>query len=87
MVVSHLPAFISAYQANDIKQFEKILARNKASIMSDPFVREYIQGSPPSRRVVHRLIWLPFRALDQHSNPSVGANAAALYSSSDDLPC
>lgn len=33
-----------AYQANNLKEFEKILRVNHDSIMSDPFVRSYIQG-------------------------------------------
>eukprot|EP00053_Salpingoeca_punica_P009737 m.87658 g.87658 ORF g.87658 m.87658 type:complete len:443 (+) comp15138_c0_seq2:104-1432(+) len=33
---------VSAYQANDIREFEKILRVNHKTIMDDPFIREYI---------------------------------------------
>lgn len=36
---------LSAYQNNDINEFEKILKSNKASIMDDPFIREHIEGN------------------------------------------
>lgn len=36
--------FCSAYQNNDINEFEVILKSNKASIMDDPFIREHIEG-------------------------------------------
>lgn len=34
---------VSAYQNNDINEFERILKSNKASIMDDPFIREHIE--------------------------------------------
>ncbi|CAI4231605.1 unnamed protein product [Auanema sp. JU1783] len=34
---------VSAYQENNIDGFEKILAENKESIMSDPFIKEHIE--------------------------------------------
>lgn len=34
---------ISAYQQNDIAEFELILKKNKQTIMEDPFVRNYIE--------------------------------------------
>lgn len=34
----------SAYQNNDINEFETILKQNR-SIMEDPFIREHIEGS------------------------------------------
>lgn len=34
----------SAYQNNDIDEFEKILQRNNKNIMEDPFIREHIEG-------------------------------------------
>lgn len=34
---------VSAYQNNDITEFEKIVAANRASIMDDPFIREHIE--------------------------------------------
>lgn len=37
--------FLSAYQNNDIDEFEKILQRNKQNIMEDPFIREHIEGT------------------------------------------
>jgi COP9 signalosome complex subunit 2 len=33
---------VNAYQANDIREFERILRLNQASIMQDPFICEYI---------------------------------------------
>lgn len=48
-LVSRTHGSASAYQANDIRQFEKILKANKQSIMGDPFVREYIQGDRSCR--------------------------------------
>lgn len=34
---------VSAYQNNDIKEFESILKSNKRTIMEDPFIREHIE--------------------------------------------
>uniref|UniRef100_A0A915HZ14 COP9 signalosome complex subunit 2 n=1 Tax=Romanomermis culicivorax TaxID=13658 RepID=A0A915HZ14_ROMCU len=34
---------VSAYQNNDVNEFERILKTNKASIMDDPFIREHIE--------------------------------------------
>lgn len=34
---------VSAYQANDISDFERILRENKRTIMEDPFVREHVE--------------------------------------------
>lgn len=34
---------VAAYQANNIKEFEKILALNKRTIMDDPFIRQYVE--------------------------------------------
>lgn len=36
---------VSAYQNNDINEFEKILKQNRSNIMDDPFIREHIEGS------------------------------------------
>ena len=36
---------VSAYQNNDINEFEKILKNNRRNIMDDPFIREHIEGS------------------------------------------
>lgn len=36
--------FVSAYQNNDITEFEKILRTNRENIMEDPFIREHIEG-------------------------------------------
>lgn len=33
---------VSAYQRRDIREFEKILRDNRATIMDDPFIRDYI---------------------------------------------
>lgn len=37
---------VSAYQNNDISEFEKILRQNHRNIMDDPFIREHIEGTP-----------------------------------------
>jgi len=34
---------VSAYQNNDISEFEKILQTNRSNIMDDPFIREHIE--------------------------------------------
>ncbi|XP_038079183.1 COP9 signalosome complex subunit 2 [Patiria miniata] len=34
---------VSAYQNNDINEFEKILKNNRRNIMDDPFIREHIE--------------------------------------------
>ena len=34
----------SAYQANDISDFERILRENQKTIMEDPFIREHVEG-------------------------------------------
>ena len=34
---------VSAYQNNDINDFEKILKQNRETIMDDPFIREHIE--------------------------------------------
>lgn len=34
----------SAYQNNDIIEFERILNTNRQTIMEDPFIREHIEG-------------------------------------------
>ncbi|XP_039272070.1 COP9 signalosome complex subunit 2-like [Styela clava] len=34
---------VTAYQNNDITEFEKIVAANRASIMDDPFIKEHIE--------------------------------------------
>ena len=36
---------VSAYQNNDINDFEKILKQNRETIMDDPFIREHIGKS------------------------------------------
>ena len=37
--------FCSAYQANDIADFERILRENQRTIMEDPFIREHVEGT------------------------------------------
>ena len=39
-----LVVYCSAYQNNDITEFEKILKTNRETIMEDPFIREHIEG-------------------------------------------
>lgn len=36
---------VSAYQNDDINEFERILQKHKANIMDDPFIREHIEGT------------------------------------------
>lgn len=36
---------VSAYQNNDINEFEQILKQNRSNIMDDPFIREHIEGN------------------------------------------
>ena len=43
ILISILVSF-SAYQNNDISEFEKILKTNRRNIMEDPFIREHIEG-------------------------------------------
>lgn len=35
---------VSAYQNNDINEFESILKKHRANIMDDPFIKEHIEG-------------------------------------------
>jgi COP9 signalosome complex subunit 2 len=35
---------VSAYQNDDIMEFESILRNNRNNIMADPFIREHIEG-------------------------------------------
>jgi COP9 signalosome complex subunit 2 len=42
---------VSAYQNNDINEFEKILKQNRSNIMDDPFIREHIEGIEGSFRL------------------------------------
>ncbi|EDQ90741.1 uncharacterized protein MONBRDRAFT_16111 [Monosiga brevicollis MX1] len=41
--IEAMTSLVSAYQAGDIKGFEKILRQNKSTIMNDPFISDYIQ--------------------------------------------
>lgn len=36
---------VTAYQNNDINEFEYILKQNRQNIMDDPFIREHIEGN------------------------------------------
>ncbi|KAK6009784.1 PCI domain protein [Ostertagia ostertagi] len=38
-----MTAMVSAYQENDIDEFQRILEDNRESIMQDPFIREHIE--------------------------------------------
>lgn len=38
-----MTAMVAAYQENDIDEFQRILERNRESIMQDPFIREHIE--------------------------------------------
>ena len=42
---------VSAYQNNDISEFEKILRQNHRNIMDDPFIREHIEGTSYALRL------------------------------------
>lgn len=35
---------VSAYQNDDINEFESILKKHRANIMDDPFIKEHIEG-------------------------------------------
>ena len=43
---------VSAYQNNDISEFEKILKQNRKNIMEDPFIRYFANysGNIPQQR-------------------------------------
>ena len=43
---------VSAYQNNDISEFEKILKQNRKNIMEDPFIRYFsnYRGKIPQQR-------------------------------------
>lgn len=72
----------SAYQNNDITEFEKILKTNHSNIMDDPFIREHIEGESDLLIVLHRTkicmeayvikkaLLLSFRAVTEHKNTS-----------------
>uniref|UniRef100_A0A061QWV0 COP9 signalosome complex subunit 2 n=1 Tax=Tetraselmis sp. GSL018 TaxID=582737 RepID=A0A061QWV0_9CHLO len=49
---------VEAYQRNDIREFESILKNNRATIMDDPFIRNYVQDLLNNIRtqVLQRLI-------------------------------
>lgn len=34
---------VGAYQDNDLREFEKILEKNREAVMADPFIREHIE--------------------------------------------
>lgn len=36
---------VSAYQNDDISEFESILKKHRANIMDDPFIKEHIEGN------------------------------------------
>lgn len=36
---------VSAYQNDDINEFECILKKHRANIMDDPFIKEHIEGT------------------------------------------
>ncbi|KHJ82177.1 PCI domain protein [Oesophagostomum dentatum] len=38
-----MTAMVAAYQENNIDEFQRILERNRESIMQDPFIREHIE--------------------------------------------
>lgn len=42
---------VSAYQNNDISEFEKILRQNHRNIMDDLFIREHIEGKTVSNEL------------------------------------
>ena len=60
------PCYCSAYQNNDINDFERILKQDHKNIMHDPFIREHIEGASsaihsdvfPSKAVVLKLFRL-----------------------------
>lgn len=54
---------VSAYQNNDINEFEKILRTNRKTIMDDPFIKEHIEGilRPVVTSLVFKAFQTPFR--------------------------
>ena len=39
---------VAAYMDNRIREFEKIIKSNSATIMGDPFIKMYIEGARPA---------------------------------------
>jgi hypothetical protein len=38
-----MTSLVTAYQANNIREFEKVLATHRATILEDPFIRNYVE--------------------------------------------
>lgn len=45
---------VSAYQNNDIAEFEKILRQNHRNIMDDLFIREHIEGKSAKPSITNK---------------------------------
>ena len=41
--IQAVTALVEAYQQDDIDKFEKVLRRNRAATMDDPFIRPYME--------------------------------------------
>ena len=41
--VTAMTDLVAAYQANNIKEFEKILRTNKRTILDDSFIKNYVE--------------------------------------------
>ena len=40
--IKAMTSLVTAYQSNDIHEFEKILRRNRKTLLDDPFIQEYV---------------------------------------------
>jgi COP9 signalosome complex subunit 2 len=57
---------VSAYQNNDINEFEKILRTNRKTIMDDPFIKEHIEGKHLNHSIklsIFLIIFLYYRPI------------------------
>ena len=53
-----MTALVEAYQRSAIRDFERTLAANRASIMGDPFIAQYLQELLANIRTQARAWWL-----------------------------
>ena len=68
---------VSAYQNNDINEFEKILRTNRKTIMDDPFIKEHIEGINPFD--FYSVLIIAFRLIKEYSNPSTHKTDQTLH--------
>lgn len=71
---------VSAYQNNDICEFEKILRQNHRNIMDDPFIREHIEGTQPSYMILPSILsFFEFRFIEEHSYASLDKTHSTIH--------